>query len=416
MRQRQGFTLIEMLVATALIIFIMVIMTQAFSTGMDALRYLKTIGDMQEKLRTATTILRRDLAADHFEGKRRLSDPSFWTIGPPREGFFRIWQGSTSSQELTQIGQPAVTDGDSIASLVATNHCLHFTVKRRGNRRDEFASAVVPNNSPLIANPPTTPNWQTLGFTSPDSRFQDVGNTFSSQWYEVAYFLVASPGDVTPGSPGVQRYTLYRRQRLAVTNNYVLNWNPPTNKPLITVNSAPASPTPFDYAEMSCEDGNYQNGAPLPYPLYFNSPNDVAIPQRRFGMDQTKAAGVPLYKDPTTNQFSYQPLLDQNNQPTGSDLLLTDVLSFDVQVMFVGQSTFTDIPVVNNASSPLNGIGVFDTWSSVNDGTFDYSGWATTGTATSVPLAQSIKAIQITIRIWDIKTQQTRQITLVQDM
>ena len=53
---------------------------------------LKAVGDMNERLRTTTTILRRYLSADHFEGKKRLSDANFWKNGPPREGFLRIWQ------------------------------------------------------------------------------------------------------------------------------------------------------------------------------------------------------------------------------------------------------------------------------------------------------------------------------------
>src|SRR5439155_10425507 len=47
MRQkRQGFTLVEMLVAMALTIFIMVIMSEAFVAGLETFRQLKAIGDM----------------------------------------------------------------------------------------------------------------------------------------------------------------------------------------------------------------------------------------------------------------------------------------------------------------------------------------------------------------------------------
>src|SRR5262249_52102999 len=108
--KRQGFTLVEMLVATALIIFIMVIFTHAFTAGMYAFLKLKTTGDMEERLRTAATILRQDLAADHFEGRKRLSDTTFWNNGPPREGFFRIWQGHPSTFMTEGV------DGDNIPS------------------------------------------------------------------------------------------------------------------------------------------------------------------------------------------------------------------------------------------------------------------------------------------------------------
>ena len=95
--RRQGFTLVEMMVSLALVLFIMVILTQAFQAGLESFRLLKGVGDMEDNLRSVATILRRDLAADHFEGKRRISDESFWSIGPPREGYFRVWHGTPYS-------------------------------------------------------------------------------------------------------------------------------------------------------------------------------------------------------------------------------------------------------------------------------------------------------------------------------
>src|SRR5205823_152210 len=97
--RRQGFTLVEMLVSLALVLFIMYILSQALITGLETFRQLKAIGEMEERLRMASTILRQDLRLDHFEGKRRLSDPSFWIQGPPREGFFRIEQAQASLLE-----------------------------------------------------------------------------------------------------------------------------------------------------------------------------------------------------------------------------------------------------------------------------------------------------------------------------
>src|SRR5262245_46777387 len=65
--RRQGFTVVELLVAMALIVFIMTILSEAFSAGLKTFRDLKAAGDMSERLRSATTVLRSDLlAADHF--------------------------------------------------------------------------------------------------------------------------------------------------------------------------------------------------------------------------------------------------------------------------------------------------------------------------------------------------------------
>src|SRR5262249_5376277 len=104
---RSAFTLVEMLVAMALTIFVMVILSECFILGLETFSGLKAIGDMQEELRSAANVLRADLCQDHFEGKRRLSDPvASFTGGynqtlpnlatiPERikEGFFVIGQG-----------------------------------------------------------------------------------------------------------------------------------------------------------------------------------------------------------------------------------------------------------------------------------------------------------------------------------
>ena len=42
-RTREGFTLVEMLVAVALTLFIMVLLSQAFAAGLEAFRHLKGI-------------------------------------------------------------------------------------------------------------------------------------------------------------------------------------------------------------------------------------------------------------------------------------------------------------------------------------------------------------------------------------
>src|SRR4051812_29659609 len=96
LRQR-AFTIVELVVAMALIVFIMYVLAEAFAAGAAVFRNLKAIGDMNERLRSAGSTLRRYLGSDHFEGKKRMSDPAFWKDGPPREGFLRIIQGSASS-------------------------------------------------------------------------------------------------------------------------------------------------------------------------------------------------------------------------------------------------------------------------------------------------------------------------------
>lgn len=376
--RRHAFTLVEMLVSMALVLFVMVILSQALSIGLETFRQLKATGELEERLRMASTILRQDLKLDHFEGKRRLSDPDFWRVGPPREGFFRIEQGPEAG------GLPILDegkDGDQIPSYRATNHKLHFAIKLRGSLRDSFLSTQVPVGSPL-----TNPLVRTT-FTNalPDSRYQDSGHVYNSQWAEVAYFLVPN-GAAAGGTP---LYALYRRERLVCPNTHDINW---------VSDSAKGTPVPYNaaniigYAGMSCG----QNPKATNF-MYFNDPTDLTVPERRFGTRAT-----PL--SPSVFQSSR----GLDGSPSGDDLLLTDVVSFTVQVLSPDLGLRSGFTTFWGGAAGTTFVP-FDTWSTVQDDTVNYS-------STQPPRPISISALQIIVRIYDSKSQQTRQVTIIQDM
>src|SRR5579884_1880068 len=124
MKRRQGFTLVELLVAMALIIFMMAILSGAFQAALGTFRNLKAQGDLAEKLRATAQILQRDLAANHFDGNRRLSDPTFWNNGPPQQGFFQIWHGSIPSAVAGNLSFDEGADPDGIHSYRTANHSM----------------------------------------------------------------------------------------------------------------------------------------------------------------------------------------------------------------------------------------------------------------------------------------------------
>ena len=82
-----------------------------------------------------------------------------------------------------------------------------------------------------------------------------------------------------------------------------------------------------------------------------------------------------------------------------------------------GATDFIDVPFPSN-NPVFNNLGahVFDTWSQAVSPPYDYSTWNTAGSDKSIPLRIRVRALQITIRIWDLKTERTRQVTVVQDM
>jgi type II secretory pathway pseudopilin PulG len=472
MRRRQAFTITELLVVMALIVFIMYILAEAFSAASGAFRRLKAVGDMNGKLRTTTTLLRRYLSADHFEGKKRLSSPSFWYDGPPREGFFRIWQDADSIDEGTDLDtnhsfrapgpDPLTGYGGVNARGTWSNHGLHFAVKLRGNTRDAFFRTTLTGGSPLLRMPQA------------DTRFQEPsGTTLCSSWAEVAFFLrpsapdsVAVPGpggfdqtedySVPAGRSSLPLYTLYMRQRLVIADNTLVPQAVPANAYL---NNG-------DYAEMSCYRDLIN-----PKVLYFNNPSDLTMPGRRLGKqpnrpDPNRWARCPAFTGdlasnsspgggalPGTPPNGYPILAEEppaaGGKFKGDDILLTNVVSFEVRVL-LPLSTWTAVygvsprgksydfvtladPAVQQFNQNTAGPApfrqnrppfVFDTWSQERDNSLDYSGWAARNTLPSIPLWMNpatgekirLLAIQITIRIWDDNTRQTRQTSLVVDL
>lgn len=372
--KRPAFTLVEMLVAMALILFIMVILSEAFVSGLESFRQLKALGDMEERLRTASVELRRDLNADHFEGRRRLSDPNFWYV-PVREGFFRIYQGFP----------PSITEGvdsDGNPSSRAVLNRLHFTVKLRGNQLDKFFSTAldpsIPQTALLVAGGTNFFNQP------PDGRFQEGTNVFSTPWAEVAYFLVPDPAGAVAGT-GTPLFSLYRTQLLVTPDNRKLNWN--LQDPNIFGNPIPYSSTPVvtAFKPLSCQPEDLTK--PAQSTLYFNNPSDLTQPFA----DMTKPANQR--RKPRRAVYD---ITAASPDTTRSTLLLTDVISFHVQVLTPASQDFTNLNT-SSANSSAN-FDTGDSQGSIGGAKFN------------------ILAIQVTLRVWDAKTEQARQITIVQDM
>jgi prepilin-type N-terminal cleavage/methylation domain-containing protein len=366
---RPGFTLIEMLVAMALTMFLIVILSEAFATGLDSFTQLKAIGDMEGALRAPASVIRADLAADHFEGKRRLSDSDIYA-NRPREGFFVIYRPNPPNI-------PEGVDGYGLPSLRSTVYVMHMTVKKRGNQRGDTFSAFVPAASPLLT-------VATNFFGQPiDARVQDNANTYNSQWAEVAYFLVCTgtnmdfgtPPDLTQPLPAgvVPLYSLYRVERLVTPDNRLIN------AAAIPDNAA----TEAAYAQLSWRGvgGN----------LYFNNPTDLVTPVNRsfyFG-----APGNPLVV-PVNYTFN-----STDSAGRGAALLATNVVSFHVRVLR-GTSPGFHQPVRQYPDGDFV------------DTTFDSS----SDTMNSGGATVYITGVAVSLRLWDQKTQQARQITVVQDM
>jgi prepilin-type N-terminal cleavage/methylation domain-containing protein len=367
MRRRSGFTIVELLVAMALILFIMAILSEAFVAGLDSFRQLKAVGDMQEKLRSTTVQLRYDFYAYHFGDSTGAVNTSLKLsnlAAPPPAGFFRVSQGSLlgSPAYVLEGSDPGPAPIAGANSFHATDHILHFSVARVAGPPQNYYSASVPAGLPAGA---------PLDGTGPLD-YQQPG-ILNTQWAEVAYFLRQTVD--AAGNPlfagNTPLFALYRRQ-CGVLNQ--------TDAAAATATAQPAANW-SSYPEVSCRP----NGASL----QFYGPVDLATaPGTNRCLWNTPAAPTttpPPGVTPMPPVNPYYPIFGDRGETTriGDDLLLTDVISFQVQILRPGDFQFVDVPAQ-----------VYDT--------------ATT--------SYQIRAIQITIRVWDVKTQQTRQTTVVSDM
>lgn len=274
----------------------------------------------------------------------------------------------------------------------------------------------------------------------------------------MAYFLQAT-GQTTGGS-GAPLFTLFRRQFgiLDVPGTSVASQ---LNAASIAVAEANVW---AGFSEISCKksgDISVLRGpvaGVYPDTIRFNSPADLTMPIRRFGMlpgTGAELAGIPAdplrpaatvpptiasrfyptlgelpdagspWRAATAAPFFSNPPPWQNNPSLqGADMLLTDVISFEVKPLVAQAGGFTDLAslvsygqnsvflTATNTGAPA----VFDTWSNQSDGVFDYSSSSTAGSPLSIPMPVNILALKITIRLWDAKTQQARQVTLIQDL
>jgi type II secretory pathway pseudopilin PulG len=480
-KNRVAFTLVELLVAAALSLAIMLIIGVAFQKGIETFRLLRSVSQMQEKLKSAHMVLRRDLSAEHFGdlnsalttnySGRKLSQQRLDLNGwmPPQWGFFSIMQGAVPSSLSTGYYPTASTynsnppciyenltsDADGLPSTRAVTHTLHFTARlfpdpsidsNTNNHEEDYFYAVAPATLT-----PFTP----VDFARPS------GNIFASQWAEVIYFVApngtyANGGGPTMAGPAEPLYTLYRRQRLLL--------------PVV----APATPPMWSATlEQSYPDVSWSTNFYL-----VNQVIDIPVRQNRAITPTTAATTGPAqYVQPGNANATaagygtiwrcntIAELTGSTSSIAGDDILLTDVLSFEVKVNWTDTQTATNaltgasLPFeafsagTNNPDWPFDYLPTsstgttttanprnssyndttypsrtFDTWSSSDGGVSgmtpavvwtdnsNATGFNQPATTNEPPLRIRINSLQIRLRVWDANAQQARQITIVQDM
>ena len=423
---RNAFTLVELMVAMALIILMLSIMSQAFVIATGVMQGLKEVADMQEKIRPAITLLQRDLGANHFEGSKKLSDLEFWDKGPPKEGYFMLWQDKASD-----VAEGVTNNVTFSQSAALANHMLAFTVKLPGKSpNDFFDSGLGASFGNTFFNGAGTP----LGMTDSNiRRFESNANLIHSDWAEVAYFLGPHNAGATPvadgntdgknNPPSLPYFNLYRQQKLVL---------PSFNISGVTLPVATAAIK----EEISCETSTGT----------FNKPSDLTVPWKRMGNRTLNHLGNRV--GPLFSEFV------NPSSKVNTDIIATNVISFDVKLLtdlrydyedlttILSQGSYSAYPPVSNYAL-ANGnaaIRVFDTWTTDQGNAansipkYDFGFWNNiTGkwqpsgnTAGNNSLIQvwnvtnntglNIKAVQISLRIWDQKSNTAKMFVIVQKL
>lgn len=359
---RPGFTLVEMMVACALAVGLMWLLAESFKMGLDFTRHARSTGQMMGQLDGAGAILSRDISAEHFLPNDslpnrgvRLGDQrlDLLTNASPSLGWTPPRGGFF--RIISPTSNLVQTDSDGFSIFTATNHALHFT------------SVLSPSDRNLYS--------------------VNVGNTpFQSRAAEIAYFLVDS-GQFTAPVGGQPLYHLVRKQRLAA------------------VTDDERSALLGGVADTGVIAGN----GTVPYSLV-----GLTDPANRLPINPPATSWAPL-------------MFPISNARYGEDLLLSDVLSFEVRVDWSPNTNglssssqaprafatnteypFDNLTVNTGHNSAFAGQGVFDTWFPAASWNINLNG---AGNPSKVPLAVRVNGIQVTIRIWDRKTKQSRQNT-----
>lgn len=443
---RKGFTLVELLVAMALILFIMSIVSACFSEATESFRIFRSKAELSEKLRFITQTIRADLRSNHFENGRKLSDPDFWEQGPPKAGYFRVEQefpNTLTPNPSTYIPTYATSPmaGDTDVTLTATPHYKHVLMFTSFLKPDDYRGfhSISASTNASIASFRNAIN----SFSPADSRLEN-GQSFNSPHAEVAWFLggTGSPSfdSVTPyefassGSSNrllapdivdengykVVLYKLYRRVWPMV----------PCDVPATTVFTNPPSNVQGISSVAPSLILQDSSGTVSPSSYQLNILGSQLLPSN--DVPFRRATGRFM----GTNQLSdWKKRSFDNSFGKGCDsdsVIAENVLSFSIELWPEGSSSF-----VNDYSTVL-GQQVFDTWCGRSKdekwGVMnDFGGisinnklnWLDKSIPTPnlcVPMTnfhttgypKRLLAVRITIRLYDLNTKSTWQATVIE--
>ena len=419
-RVRSAFTLVEMLVATAATLILLGIVMTMFEILGEAVNESRTVGELEAQLRTVSTLLQQDLLGTSVNADSRgLTCPADSSTG---NGYFEVIEGpntdlwDSSGSGFDKSGTTPGPGNSSDDRIVGdTDDLLFFTTQS-------------------ISQEPFSGNF-------------GINSTTTSADAEVVWFCKPTPNSSNP-----TLYTLYRRCLLVVGQF--------PESPFDSQGSKPYTSDFFELYDLSarCEVSNGNQRMQL------NTLQDLLLRRNRFAHYDFSMTDPPFV---LASVIATRPVLAFSGSRIGEDMLMTNVLSFDVRLLDptaserrLGVTRLTPgdkdywAASLNSGSSPIyvdlgynssnttstpansdfSGYGMnnhrlqatktthrtWDTWSNSyttngidDDLISDVNNISIDNSTELPPYSSQLQGIQITIRCYDPSSKKIRQTTVI---
>lgn len=477
---RRGFTLVELMVTIVITMIMMFIFARVFAMTTGSMIRMHAIGENDERARTLTTILKEDLKSRTFRNVIPFSTSEFTTLDAPlaeRRGYIYV-----SDNDISLDNDDVLQFTVDLSSNVDNTSGTIFYGKAAEINPDSGAAGPHYNQPFLDDSFPETVTTNGIGSSgiAELSYFLRNGNLYRR------VLLLRQPivgNDFQPAEGTDGNGTVLMASGYTATTN--------DQDPVTAIDgSTPVSDfwQDFDYSAYYNGTTTIFNGEVLSGPSSLDNSSGTALgkPFTRFGFNHTQTNAIPreyigasndlfigrfTHQETSHSSFGYpgriptigvdgiagSPLdqtvalndaspingvVDEFEDTTiapesrrGQDVILTNVLSFDVKLWDEGLQQFVDVGhsiaggLLNNSaanSGPSSGYGpqgsstnIFDTWHY----NFDFDGDTTSDEPPYRPLDPSdgvtpipVRAIKIIVRYYDTRSQSTRQLTIEQSL
>lgn len=394
-RSRRALTLVEMLVGMAITLVMMAAVVNLFANISEGVRNRRATMEVSANLRIARSQLFNDLAGAtclKYPKNTHGVMPKPDSNNPP-DGYFEIVEGEYSDDNpsllldgVTAPNNPELDYGVSlvpsggevgIAMPLSTRTPLASDVTNGGglgdyddilamtveNEADKFRGkgrGLRPGGNPAnIGTPPdyTNGDWVDMAISSPVA--------------EVVWFAIENPTDRSQGEPGMRK--IYRRTVLVApwygTETKTINGNPVTGTdPLLDLTTRNILTHQAQLNELRRVQEEYdislrlENGRLVPNSLadlarrenrFAHSPNDSITPVNYFPHLFPYDVDSPSFTEtPNEADSSLRQLGDERE---GEDLILNNVLAFDLQIYDPGAPLYQYQGSIIQPSGTLNG-------------------------------------------------------------